>query len=652
MSQFIHTLLFLSATTTLFILPLLLLRNWFYKKYHPFLFYSICLILALHLLLPYQINISQIGLKPINIAVPTNITIGQEKNTAPLVLTEPEPETARLQQSFQVAQTIPSSGSRHLSAISLCPFLFCVWLAGFLSYLLQILLAYRYFCRQLQQNLSPLAPSLLPLLHKLQWEMGVYKEITILQTSLPLGPLLYGFWRPKIVLPNQPLSITEYEMILRHELMHAKHHDLLAKAMMQIANAVHWFNPFVYFLTKECNNACEHYCDHSVLQGQDKSYIKAYGDTILTVMQQNKKKTYAFTTQLSGNQKTIKKRFTHMLDKAPKKRGILCFVLILCLTLGITACVTVKPDHPQQALEPENTISASYEETIKAILNRNYLSMAKLSTPYVGDPVAVGKVLSATPLNPYRIKGLQMQTAQRPYRIILDFSMPLSLQQDEIINALDIATVLDCFVLIANVDQVELNHAFFDEKGQETKEKRTTLFNRTTINGLLQCNVQNLANDPNRWKNHLEKYLTGNMEQYAVIVSDCELFPQKGTTENRQSQSDSIPLKQGTLVQILTINETETEVALFFTGSHVTQGYVANTNISTKWTDILTYAKEGYIDQSPLYIKNGNKISPSFTQISGQYRILEEESDMVYAELSNGMRGWLKKSDLIVPLPN
>ena len=56
-------------------------------------------------------------------------------------------------------------------------------------------------------------------------------------------------------------------LVLRHELFHIKHRDLLLKFFGMAVMALHWYNPLAYFLYYEICVTRELVCDKNVIEG-------------------------------------------------------------------------------------------------------------------------------------------------------------------------------------------------------------------------------------------------------------------------------------------------------------------------------------------------------------------------------------------------
>lgn len=143
------------------------------------------------------------------------------------------------------------------------------------------------------------------------------------------GPMLIGFMKPMIILPERSYSQQELLLILRHELVHHRQHDLWYKLVLLAANAVHWFNPLVYLLIGQANRDVEQVCDEKVVANQDMAYRKAYSMTILQAMSNNRG--IALSTYLSKEAQNGKRGLQLFYIRSSIKRVYCCCVWSLQL---------------------------------------------------------------------------------------------------------------------------------------------------------------------------------------------------------------------------------------------------------------------------------------------------------------------------------
>ncbi len=118
-------------------------------------------------------------------------------------------------------------------------------------------------------------------LGKLLEQKHIVTPVSIYKNELISSPLIIGFFKPCIMLPNEKLSDSEFECTILHELVHYKRKDMFYKWLVQITICIHWFNPIVYIMGKEINRICELSCDEEVIKEFNDKKIYEYGNTLI-----------------------------------------------------------------------------------------------------------------------------------------------------------------------------------------------------------------------------------------------------------------------------------------------------------------------------------------------------------------------------------
>jgi len=145
-------------------------------------------------------------------------------------------------------------------------------------------------------------------------------------------PLIFGFFKTYILIPEQ-FDCTDEELayILKHEVSHYLHHDLLVKCLTRLLTILYWWNPFGYLLYHQVNLVLEMRIDDSLTLETDKEtaeylncllHLAEYQDCIFCNPMSN---TIAFTP---GDENVLTKRFKMLLQRRQKKNWILNFILI------------------------------------------------------------------------------------------------------------------------------------------------------------------------------------------------------------------------------------------------------------------------------------------------------------------------------------
>ncbi|MHA2854223.1 M56 family metallopeptidase [Paenibacillus lautus] len=238
-----------------------------------------------------------------------------------------------------------------------------VWGCGVVSVVLYHALRHGRFIKRVRRWSEPVIDvKVLGILDRVRSELRITKPIGLSMCESITNPMLVGFFRPVILLPPMKLSDDALSLILRHELIHYKRHDLWYKAMILTATALHWFNPLVYLMAKAAAKQCEISCDALVLQNADHQRRVQYGETIIAVVRNGAKLRTALSTNFYGGKKDLKNRISFIMDQKGKKSGILLFCLALVGILWTGSALTdeANADDPQTSIAIE-TVTWSYD---------------------------------------------------------------------------------------------------------------------------------------------------------------------------------------------------------------------------------------------------------------------------------------------------
>ena len=230
--------------------------------------------------------------------------------------------------------------------LAIAPVFMAVWLLGMVVYAAVNLGQYFSFRSKLLRDSTA---------------SSVYSSVPVVISAHAPTPMLIGFFKPMIVLPDIQLSRCKLEMILAHELTHHRRKDVWVKLLVLIACAVHWFNPAAHLIKRHVHNLCEASCDEHVVMGMNLQERKLYGETILTMLQySNLKGKLVCASGLCNSQKNIKRRLTDMLaTKKTRKFRLAASLLaaLMIISVGVVAAYGLRAE----AYEPEEE-NYTYEE--------------------------------------------------------------------------------------------------------------------------------------------------------------------------------------------------------------------------------------------------------------------------------------------------
>lgn len=344
----------LSAACSAVLLPLLLLARRIRHRYAARTLYVLFLLLALRLVLPVQLSWSA---PAVTVEVPTYSISAPVQRPAPVRNTTPTGQNQSGQTVQTPAQSLPqqvqTAPEPEPVTIRSTQLLSVLWLAGTAVFLLFHCVSYLLARRRLlRAALSP-TPEQADKCSALRQALNIRRPVGLMRSSAVRSPMMLGLVRPVILLPDRDLTISELDLTLRHELLHLKRRDVAYKAVMLLANAVHWFNPLVWWMAREAGRNLELCCDEAVIRSLNGGGRREYGQVLLQAAADASGP--ALSTRFGSGKGQLKDRLGNLFLK--KRRGVplLCCALALVLALGgLVACEQTEGGEPPSG----NTLTA------------------------------------------------------------------------------------------------------------------------------------------------------------------------------------------------------------------------------------------------------------------------------------------------------
>jgi beta-lactamase regulating signal transducer with metallopeptidase domain len=128
----------------------------------------------------------------------------------------------------------------------------------------------------------------LDLLEDCKAELGVHSYLAVVETPRVKSPALFGFLRPCLLLPPgaiESLGRERMRHVFLHELTHLKRHDIAANWVMTLLQALHWFNPLVWYGFYRMRADRELARDAAVLARFRPEELPQYGMTIVHLLE-------------------------------------------------------------------------------------------------------------------------------------------------------------------------------------------------------------------------------------------------------------------------------------------------------------------------------------------------------------------------------
>lgn len=324
-----------SVSTSLIVLVLILLSSFLNKRYAAKWNYWIWVVLAIHLIIPFRWSLP---VQQIVIDIPVQMTNPMTPNTnTPKMIPNAHTSVQTAMPNTNISDpVIPQQPQKSHINITLLDIISMIWFLGSLIFLFWNLFCSFYYKKQImKKGIAIESDSVLPLLLYLKKELRIKHKISVIEYSQAASPMMIGFFSSVLVLPEKEYSQEELFFILKHELIHVKRHDIYVKLLLLIANALHWWNPFIYIMQREAVVDMELSCDEKVIEGADYAVRKAYTETLFATLHKQYKKKTILSTQFYGGIQVMKKRFKNILLWTKKRNGVSLFVFVSIITLTL-----------------------------------------------------------------------------------------------------------------------------------------------------------------------------------------------------------------------------------------------------------------------------------------------------------------------------
>ena len=397
LSNLIQTGLTASAAA----LVLLLLRRVMKKRYPARAVCIVWAILAIRLLIPVQLTLPD---APLQVTPRTtylsNVMLDAaaiEQAELPVYEQAGAVTTQHWVTNGEVqALREAAGGPGAFSVFDLGQVLCVLWIIGAVAFAVWQWHSYRSFVCVLKNSSHPAGrDTLRRVFEEHKQSLSIRRDIPLRVTPAADCPLLAGFIKPALYLPDEALSAGEAGFIFRHELTHYKRGDLWLKLLLTAARSVHWFNPLVHLLARFAQEDIELACDDAVVRGMDVDDRRAYGETILRSAAAQAKRR-ALVSCFTGDKQTLMRRFEGIFDTRTKKRGA-ALIVAAALLVGTLGCaVSVGESEPsavsETALEGNVYTNATYGYTLTlpdCFADRAYVNTGEDGSVTFGLPDAL-----------------------------------------------------------------------------------------------------------------------------------------------------------------------------------------------------------------------------------------------------------------------
>jgi beta-lactamase regulating signal transducer with metallopeptidase domain len=217
-----------------------------------------------------------------------------------------------------------------------------IWLTGALALAVYVCASNFNLRRTIKKGCPLTDRKILDLLEKCKSQMGIRTILRVIVTDRVKGPALFGFVRPRLLLPRgmiEALSLEELRCIFLHELAHLKRHDIFISYIVSLVQILHWFNPLVWLAFYRMRLDRELACDALVLSTMNIDEPQKYGQAIISLVELFYENRYLpATVGIMENKSQLKGRINMIarFKKDSKKftlPAVLLILMIACISL-------------------------------------------------------------------------------------------------------------------------------------------------------------------------------------------------------------------------------------------------------------------------------------------------------------------------------
>lgn len=130
---------------------------------------------------------------------------------------------------------------------------------------------------------------ILELVNKIMKEKGKNTKVILKWLASDGNPCIGGFVKSYILIPKAEYSKTELECVLRHEIAHCVHGDMIIRLGWIIIKIICWWNPVVYNLDKQFEQLLEIRADENAVKCNNNDISCDYMETLVRLNCETKK---------------------------------------------------------------------------------------------------------------------------------------------------------------------------------------------------------------------------------------------------------------------------------------------------------------------------------------------------------------------------
>ena len=170
---------------------------------------------------------------------------------------------------------------------------------------------------------------------------------TIIKHPAAQSPLVFGYRKRFLIIPDQTLTQNQLHMIICHEMTHLKHKDLWAKLLAEITRLVFFYNLVFIYASQMLDEICEQLCDRAATAEMSPEQKKEYGYLLLNMLEQAEPGNQMTQAALSKDKKQLKTRLqaiVNPLKVSPLRQSLVAFLAVAAILISLITIAMIIPE--------------------------------------------------------------------------------------------------------------------------------------------------------------------------------------------------------------------------------------------------------------------------------------------------------------------
>lgn len=214
---------------------------------------------------------------------------------------------------------------------------------GYVIYTFKVVKAYVNFRRRVYTHPDADKPIIYELLDKILQEKGKKVNFVVKWIQEDASPMIGGLFQPYILLPKVELQDEEWEGILRHEIAHYLHGDLIIRHGWMGIKILCWWNPMVPILDKQFEQLMEICADENAVKGMSRKDEAKYISALISVSTEvtGSEKIDFCSSYLEADGIPANRRALIMMERGRRSRSSFLGVNVISTVLILTIAVVM-----------------------------------------------------------------------------------------------------------------------------------------------------------------------------------------------------------------------------------------------------------------------------------------------------------------------